>query len=76
MICLFDIQEIAEAHIFPGDGSAHVHVRFRLILFRPFIGEVMQGTVAGCTSEHIKGGPECNSCNCRPAWPTTVRWGR
>ena len=55
MICLFDIQEIQESHIFPGDGSAHVYVTFRLIVFRPFVGELLQGTVDGSTAEHIKG---------------------
>eukprot|EP00730_Choanoeca_flexa_P014167 TRINITY_DN6095_c0_g1_i1.p1 TRINITY_DN6095_c0_g1~~TRINITY_DN6095_c0_g1_i1.p1 ORF type:complete len:210 (+),score=58.98 TRINITY_DN6095_c0_g1_i1:150-779(+) len=54
VICLFDIQEIQESHIFPGDGSAHVFVKFRLIVFRPFVGEYLQGVIEGSTSEHIK----------------------
>eukprot|EP00045_Choanoeca_perplexa_P011885 m.127497 g.127497 ORF g.127497 m.127497 type:complete len:201 (-) comp15801_c0_seq8:208-810(-) len=54
VVCLFDIQEIQESHIFPGDGSAHVYVKFRLIVFRPFVGELLQGTIDGSTAEHIK----------------------
>jgi DNA-directed RNA polymerase III subunit RPC8 len=41
VISLFDIVEIGDSHIFPGDGSSHTRVVFRLLVFRPFIEEVL-----------------------------------
>ena len=41
VISLFDILEIGDSHIFPGDGSSHTRVVFRLLVFRPFIEEVL-----------------------------------
>ena len=45
VISLFDISEIGDSHIFPGDGSSHTRVVFRLLVFRPFIEEVLVSTV-------------------------------
>jgi DNA-directed RNA polymerase subunit E'/Rpb7 len=36
-------------HIYPNDGAAYFKARFRLVVFRPFIGEVLVGTLAACT---------------------------
>ncbi|CAK9150055.1 unnamed protein product [Ilex paraguariensis] len=42
-LCLsvYDIQSIDGGFIFPGEGSPTYTVRFRMIMFRPFVGEVI-----------------------------------
>lgn len=35
------------------DGGAHVKVNFRLVVFRPFPGEVLLGTIRQCDSTGI-----------------------
>lgn len=40
-VSVYDIKSIDGGFIFPGDGASTYTVRFRLIMFRPFIGEVI-----------------------------------
>ena len=35
-------------------GGAHQFVKFRMIFFRPFIGEVLKGTILSCNEEGIR----------------------
>ena len=53
VIALFDILEIGDSFIFPGDGSSHTRVTFRLLVFRPFVEEVLVGKIKGCTKEGV-----------------------
>ncbi|KAL1919825.1 uncharacterized protein VTP21DRAFT_1756 [Calcarisporiella thermophila] len=53
-ICLYDILEASEGFIFHSDGSSHVKVRFRMLVFRPHIGEVLTGKVKSCTSSGVR----------------------
>jgi len=50
---LYDILKIEESFIFPGDGSTHTKVAFRFIVFRPFVDEVLYGTIKTSNSEGI-----------------------
>ncbi|EGD73704.1 hypothetical protein PTSG_05411 [Salpingoeca rosetta] len=50
-ICLFDLLDIGDGEIHPSDGAAHVHVTFRLLMFRPFVGEVLKGTIRSCSRD-------------------------
>ncbi|KAL7275558.1 DNA-directed RNA polymerase III complex subunit Rpc25 [Rhizina undulata] len=52
-ICLFDILEVSEGMVGHGSGCAHVNVKFRLIVFRPFKGEVMTGRISSSTPQGI-----------------------
>ncbi|KAK8506185.1 hypothetical protein V6N13_002822 [Hibiscus sabdariffa] len=40
-ISVYDISSIKGGFVFPGDGASTYTVEFRLIVFRPFIGEVI-----------------------------------
>ncbi|XVF21665.1 hypothetical protein REPUB_Repub12eG0109800 [Reevesia pubescens] len=40
-ISVYDIRSIKGGFIFPGDGSSTYTVEFRLIVFRPFVGEII-----------------------------------
>lgn len=53
-ITLFDIIEITDSYILPGDGSAHSPVRFRFVVFRPFVDEVLEGKIKGSSSEGVQ----------------------
>lgn len=54
-IILFDIIEIGDSYILPGDGSSHTPVTFRFIVFRPFVDEVLMGKVKSCSREGVSG---------------------
>lgn len=53
-ICLFDITHSSDGIVKAGDGCAYVTVEFRLVVFRPFIGEVLTGKIASCSEAGIK----------------------
>lgn len=53
-ISVFDFVHIGDSHIFPGDGAAHTEVEFRMIVFRPSKGQILEGVVHKCTREGIK----------------------
>ncbi|KAF8426337.1 RNA polymerase III subunit Rpc25-domain-containing protein [Tirmania nivea] len=53
-ICLYDILKVSEGLIGYGNGSANVHVTFRLIVFRPFKGEILTGRISSSTPAGIK----------------------
>ncbi|XP_065342474.1 DNA-directed RNA polymerase III subunit RPC8 [Cloeon dipterum] len=52
-ICLYDVTDIGVAHLIPGDGSAHLKVTFRYVVFCPFKEETIEGKVKLCDSEGI-----------------------
>ena len=48
-IALFDVIKVGSSLIHPADGGAHFEVVFRVVVFKPFVGEVIQGKVSACT---------------------------
>jgi DNA-directed RNA polymerase III subunit RPC8 len=53
-VCFHDIVDIGPAYVYTGDGVAHATVKFRVVVFRPFIGEVIMGTISSSTTEGLK----------------------
>lgn len=53
-ISLWDILDIKDGLLKPGDGASFIEVQFRLIVWKPFVGEVIEGVVSDCTIEGIK----------------------
>lgn len=43
VITIYDIQHIKGGHVYPNDGAAYFKARFRCVVFRPFVGEVIVG---------------------------------
>lgn len=43
VVTLYEIVSIEGGTVYPGEGSAHFHVVFRVVVFRPFEGEVIEG---------------------------------
>ncbi|KAJ6257713.1 DNA-directed RNA polymerase III subunit rpc8 [Drechslerella dactyloides] len=52
-ICLYDILKSSDGLIGPGSGAVNVNVEFRLIVFRPFKGEVIAGRISNSTPHGI-----------------------
>ena len=53
-IALYDVVAVGEAQIHPGSAAHHTHVEFRLVVFRPFVGEVLEGTIIGCDEAGLR----------------------
>merc|ERR1712130_662083 len=53
-ICLYDILKIGDSLILPGDGACRTFVKFRYIVFRPFLNEVIVGKVRSCTKDGLR----------------------
>ena len=45
VIALWDILRIGDSYLLPGDGASHTRVEFRILVFRPFMEEVLVGKV-------------------------------
>ena len=54
VISLFDILEIGDSHLVAGDGASHTRVTFRVLVFRPFIEEIIVGKIKSSNSEGTK----------------------
>ncbi len=48
VVTLFDIQSIEGGFVYPNDGAAFFRTKFRLVVFRPFPGEVLVGKLKSC----------------------------
>ena len=53
VIALFDILDIGESHVMAGDGASHTKVTFRLLVFRPFIEEILTGKIKSSNKEGL-----------------------
>ena len=53
-VVLFDILTIEDGKIRYGDGSLYIHTVFRLIVFRPFVGEVLIGKISSSTDKGLR----------------------
>lgn len=53
IICLKDILEISESFIYCGDGAIHTRCVYRMIVFRPQLGEVICGTLKSSSKEGL-----------------------
>ncbi len=53
-IMFYDFVEIGEPYLYPGAGSSIQVVKFRLIVFRPFVGEVIVGKVLQSNKDGIR----------------------
>ena len=48
-----DFRSIGDPYVYPAEGAAHQITLFRMITFRPFIGEVLTGEIIKCSSEGV-----------------------
>jgi len=53
VISLWDILDVGDSFIMPGSSGSHTKVHFRLLVFRPFVDEVLVGKIKCCTREGV-----------------------
>lgn len=53
-IAFYDFINIEDPYIYPGAGSAIQLVRFRLVVFCPFIGEIIVGKISHLDKDGLK----------------------
>ncbi|KAI2472151.1 RNA polymerase III subunit Rpc25-domain-containing protein [Annulohypoxylon bovei var. microspora] len=53
-ICMYDLLWASEGLIGHGSGMVNVNVEFRMVVFRPFKGEVMFGRITKASAEGIQ----------------------
>ncbi|CAA6654554.1 unnamed protein product [Spirodela intermedia] len=53
-VSVYDIQSVEGGFIFPGDGASTYKVVFRLVMFRPFVGEVLIGKLEASSESGLK----------------------
>ncbi|KAF7731923.1 DNA-directed RNA polymerase III subunit RPC8 [Apophysomyces ossiformis] len=53
-ICVHDILEASEGIILYGDGCSYKKVKFRLVVFRPFVGEILTGKIKSCSPKGVR----------------------
>jgi DNA-directed RNA polymerase III subunit RPC8 len=51
-ISVFDLEKVGDPYVHHGDPSCSVSVVFRLIVFRPFNGEILVGKVRSCDEQN------------------------
>ncbi|CAJ0581301.1 unnamed protein product, partial [Mesorhabditis spiculigera] len=52
-VCLYDILHVGDMFILACDGRGHVPVRFRFIIFRPFVDEILEAKIVSSTEAGI-----------------------
>lgn len=53
-VCMYDLLKHSDGLIGHGTGFVNVNVEFRMIVFRPFKGEIIQGTISNASKEGIR----------------------
>jgi DNA-directed RNA polymerase III subunit RPC8 len=53
-VTLHDILHVGESQLYPGSAAHHTAVEFRVVVFRPHVGEVMTGTVVSCDPDGVR----------------------
>ncbi|KAJ1916271.1 DNA-directed RNA polymerase III complex subunit Rpc25, partial [Mycoemilia scoparia] len=53
-ICLFDIEEMGDEFLEPTEGNVWVKTTFRLLVFRPILGEVLVGKIRSASPAGLK----------------------
>lgn len=54
VICMKDVIDVGESHVHDGDGAIYTKCTFRMVVFRPQIGEVLCGTLRSSSREGLK----------------------
>lgn len=53
VICLKDILDVGESYVHNGDGAIYTKCTFRMIVFRPQVGELLCGTLRSSSKEGL-----------------------
>ena len=53
-ISFYDLLEAGDPIVHAAEGCSHISVKFRLVVFRPFMGEIILGRVLSSDAQGIK----------------------
>ena len=53
-ISFYDFMRVEEPYVYPAAGACHQIVTFRLVVFRPFAGEVITGKILSSSREGVR----------------------
>ncbi|KAL3647794.1 hypothetical protein CASFOL_008762 [Castilleja foliolosa] len=53
-VSVYDIRSIEGGFVFPNDGASTYTVKFRLVMFRPFVGEVISAKLKESTKDGLR----------------------
>ena len=53
-VCFWEFEKVGDAQVFPGLGDAFTEVHFRVVVFRPFLNEVVEGKVLTMSPHGVK----------------------
>ena len=53
VICLHDIVDVGESYVHCGDGAIYTKSKFRMLVFRPQIGEILCGTLRSSSKDGL-----------------------
>lgn len=54
VISVWDLIKVEDGLLKPGDGASFIKVELTVVVFRPFVGEILTGWIEECTSDGIK----------------------
>ncbi|PNH09607.1 DNA-directed RNA polymerase III subunit RPC8 [Tetrabaena socialis] len=54
VVTIYDVLSIEGGFVYPNDGAAFFKVQFRVVVFRPFVGEVIVGKLKSCSREGLR----------------------
>ena len=46
--------ELGDPYLYPGEGASVQSVKFRLVIFKPFIGEILAGRILSSNKDGLK----------------------
>lgn len=53
-ISVYDVLSIDEGQVKPGDGASFINVKFRILVFKPVVGEILTGWITKCSNDGIQ----------------------
>lgn len=53
-VALYDVISVGESQLHQGSASQHSAVEFRLVIFAPFVGEILTGTIMSCDEAGLR----------------------
>lgn len=54
VICFWDLLSASDGMIRGDDADVHVRAKFRLLVFRPFRGEIIEGVIGESSTQSIQ----------------------
>lgn len=53
-ISFYDFVDVGDPYVYPAEGAAHQRIKFRMVVFRPFIGEIIVGRLLSSNKDGIR----------------------